>query len=34
MNILKEQLEFIYEDEIFLSFKKNLKQVHNNNYHN
>jgi hypothetical protein len=30
MNILKEQLEFIYEHEIFL-FKK---QVHNNNYHN
>jgi hypothetical protein len=30
LNILKEQLEFIYEHEIFL-FKK---QVHNNNYHN
>ena len=33
LNILNEQLEFIYEPEKFL-FKKNLKLVHNNNYHN
>ena len=34
LNILKEQLEFIYEDIIFLNLKKNLKQVRKNNYHN
>jgi hypothetical protein len=34
LNILKEQLEFIYDDVIFLSLKKKLNQVHDNNYHN
>jgi hypothetical protein len=34
LNILKEQLEFIYEHEIFLLKKNFTKQVHNNNYHN